>query len=288
MDNQIMPAKLISPTELLTGAWKIYKNRFWTFLGIILLPAVLLVILIPLAVLIARASQELKVYLILGTVIFGLAFGILMIWSYLALAYAIKDRQEKIGVIESFRRAKARLVPYIWTSFVSGFVVMGGFMLFIVPGIIFAVWFSQMFFVVAFEGERGMNALLKSKAYVQGRWGAVFGRLVFIAFVVIVISAVPSAIVSAFESKVIGNVLNNVISVLLAPLSAVYVFLLYENLKQTRGQLVFEQKGKGKFIGIAILGFLIIPILLIAGLFFAFKSKLGSFQITQPPSIEAP
>ena len=48
---------------------------------------------------------------------------------------------------------------------------MGGFVFFIVPGVIFSIWLSFSVLILIVENEKGTNALVRSKEYVKGRWG---------------------------------------------------------------------------------------------------------------------
>ena len=44
---------------------------------------------------------------------------------------------------------------FIWILSILGFIVMGGFLLFIVPGVIFTVWFAFAQFILAERTKRG-------------------------------------------------------------------------------------------------------------------------------------
>ena len=57
---------------------------------------------------------------------------------------------------------------------------MLGSLFFLIPGIIFSVWFIFGDFVLIDEDIRGVKALLRSKKYVEGRWFYVLKHLAFI------------------------------------------------------------------------------------------------------------
>ena len=120
------------------------------------------------------------------------------------------------------------------------------------PGIIFAVWFSWAVFVLIAEDLKGMNALLKSKEYVKGKWGSVFWRLLFIygiSFILIF------TLLKIFLGKEISNF---VIGLFLTPLVTIYLFLLYSHLKSLKGEFTFSPNSgkKASFIFVGILGLL--------------------------------
>jgi len=63
--------------------------------------------------------------------------------------------------------------PYLWVFFLLNIIIAGGFFLFIIPGVLFSVWFSLALFVLIFEERRGFNALFRSKHLVSGKfWGS--------------------------------------------------------------------------------------------------------------------
>ena len=83
-------------------------------------------------------------------------------------------------------------------------MVMGGFLLFFVPGIIFAIWFSFAAFILIQEDLRGVDALAKSKFYVKGRILPIFGRF-FILFVLsILTNIIPIPVVREIISGLFG------------------------------------------------------------------------------------
>jgi len=58
-------------------------------------------------------------------------------------------------------------------AIILGFLGTGGFLFLIIPGIIFLVWFIFAQFIIFAEDDRGMNAILKSKEYVRGKWASI-------------------------------------------------------------------------------------------------------------------
>jgi len=152
-------------------------------------------------------------------------------------------------------------------------IAMGGFLLFIVPGIIFAIWFILAHFVLVAENQKGMNALLKSREYVKENCGGVFWRLFFmglISFFVI------SFFLLGFGIDVIPHgeyVKQLILWLFLVPLTVIYGFLVYSHLKATKGEIVFTPTNgqKAKFIVVGVVGFLLIPALL----FSAISANLG-------------
>lgn len=270
MENQKIPSikpqisTLPSVDDLLERAWQIYKARLGTFLGIALFPVIIEVLfLIPKQIL--RTLSP--IFVILFSIIFYLISIIIYFWSKVSLLYAIKEREQKIGIKESFRKGWHKMIPFVWISLLSGFICTGGFMLLIVPGIVFSVWFAFSNFVLVSEELRGMNAILRSKQLVSGYWWKVFWRLLVIELVIFIISFGITFPFRIFVNKTITDITKYFFYLLLTPFYLTYSFLLYEDLRKLKAEIPFEAPKRGtriKYILIGALGFLLIPAILIS------------------------
>ena len=262
---------LLAAPALLGQAWSLYKQRFGTFVGVMIMPIVLLIGLLTLV-----AGGSFALFILLskfsaGGIIFPIIFVLLIvlviflsqIWGQTALLYAVKGSQERIGIKESYRKGWHKIGSYFWIIILAAFITIGGLLLLVIPGIIFIFWFSLAFFVLIAEDLKGMDALLKSKEYVRGRWGSVAWRIFFIGIISFFISLMLTLIFS-FLKIPLGEIIVRIINGLfLTPLVMTYLFLMYNNIKTVKGDFVFAPtKGqKAKFLLIGLLGFLIIPAL---------------------------
>jgi len=111
------PAQTISSlpgaTAIFGQAWTIYKSRLGTFLGIMVIPMLIMVVLLAvlaggvllgvslLSSKFAAGSIGLLIFL---AILFFVIISISQAWGQTALLYAVKDSLERIGVIESYRR----------------------------------------------------------------------------------------------------------------------------------------------------------------------------------------
>ena len=93
-----------------------------------------------------------------------------------ALVYAISNAylEKPISVGESFKKAFQRILPLIGTWFLVGLAIMGGMILFVVPGILAAFWFSLATQVVVIEGVAGFAAMKRSRQLMAGNIGTIF------------------------------------------------------------------------------------------------------------------
>lgn len=265
-------------TAIFGQAWAIYKQRFGTFLGVMIIPMLIMIALVAVlagggflgvSLLSSKFAAGGIGLLIVLAIAFFLVVFISQAWGQTALLYAIKDSQEGIGVVEAYRRGWHKILSYWWVSLLVGFITMGGFLLFVVPGIIFAVWFSLAVFILIAEDLRGMNALLKSREYVKGKWGGVFWRFFFIGVLSLIIALIPILIFGLLKIPFGEEISRFVIGLFLTPLTMTYGFLVYSNLKALKGEIVFAPTGgqKAKFIVVGIIGLLLIPAILFSTVF---------------------
>jgi len=271
--TQTIPS-LPGATAIFSQAWVIYKQRLGTFLGVIIIPMLIMVVLIAVlagggflgvSLLSSKFAAVGIGLLILLAILFFVIIFINQAWVQTALLYAIKDNQERIGVVESYRRGWHKIISYWWISLLVGFITFGGFLLLIVPGIIFAVWFNFAAFILITEDLKGMNALLKSREYVKGKWGGVLWRLFFIGALSFIISLVPVLIFGLLKIPFGLEISMFIIGSFLTPLVMTYLFLIYSNLKALKGEIVFAptRGQKAAFIFVAILGILTILVLVL-------------------------
>lgn len=263
------------PWELSKKSLAIYKERFWPLLGIYLIPAAIFGALILISFVGVRGIVATEIIKVTGTVatvgtfvvilIWILALLVLGGWSMGASLYAIKDRSEKIGIKESYKRSRHLILPMLWLGFITGLAIACGVALLLIPGIIFMIWFLFASQILVSENKRGLEALIKSKEYVRGMWWSVFGRFLFLQVFVLLIPAILRA-PNIYALALIANL----ITALLVPLSAIYTFLVYENLKEIKGVNVVAKTKKGWLVLMSVLGTLFVILVV----FWAFATLL--------------
>jgi len=282
-------------TELLSQAMDIYKTRFKTLIGISILPVAVILVASALMASVFYVLRSLNMDMLysIASFLFTFIFSVLAIaislWGQIAMIYAVKDRNENIGIKESYARARSKVNSYLWVSIYTALIVFGGFLFFMIPGIIFSIWFGMATYVLIAEDIGGMNALLKSREYVRGHWWEIFSRMlsfVFLLIIVMVIILMSAAMLFGILSLMIkdpaiinmlSEIFGDFVSVIIAPISVVYSFLIYENLKKIKGNFEFvpSQKTKRSYILVTVLGLLsllIVPAMLAMIIFSSLNS----------------
>ncbi len=251
----VAPGRLVGINELFARTWEIYKNRIGTLIALYLLAVISLIVPLGLFLcvgyLLSLGMPESKTALLAGGGVAGGIVGcVAMFWGLGALICAVADAE--LGVREALEKGWERFLAFSWLYFLSGFIVIGGYLLFFIPGVIFSVWFVFAQFVVAGGQARGMDALFASREYVRGYWFDVFARLIIIWLFSVVIGWVP----------IVGAVL----SLLAIPFTLIYTWLVYEGLREIKGDAArpFGTGEKFGWLGLAALGYLLLPFIFIA------------------------
>lgn len=184
-------------------------------------------------------------FIVVGTII--------SILAALALIFALQDN---IQPGESYRSVLRRFWPYVWLTILSGFVTLGGFVMLIIPGILFSVWFAFALYVFAGGNDKGMNALLRSREYVQGRWWQVFLRWLVLVLGTLVIIAVLGVLAKVFFGEAGKNLFSDLFLLVYAPFMTAYLYELYQNLKSLKPEVATQppQGPRGFFYFSAVLG----------------------------------
>jgi len=194
------PEPEVAEREVLSGIGELFAKSWRTFVR--RLPALIAISLLVLVLaglgyllLIKLTSQAAGVRggwhgpaRLAVTAVMTLYTMLVLSWTGAAATYAIVDQE--LGAWQALAYGLQRIGSFLWVLLLSWFIVTGGYLLFFVPGLLFTLWFIFAAFVLAREDTRGMEALLKSRAYVSGFGRAVLGRIVLGAVIVGMISAV--------------------------------------------------------------------------------------------------
>ena len=273
--NAVLPGALV----LLKSAILLYKKKIRVISGIIL-PVLLITILSDRSITIKFINNYSVIY---NTIAFIFHY-LIIFWSTAALLLVIKNEAENVTAIGAYRQSGKRLALYILLAILSSFIITGGFLLAVIPGLIFLIWFSFANIILIIEGESIVTSLLKSKEYARNYWLSIAWRHIFIivvaAFLATFISiAIIDSIILLFGFSS-NPVHENYISLFIAPLIIIYSFLVYKSLrciKQEVKTAIILLRTKIIFLIAGAIGMPIMISLLILGfLVYAFASDIPS------------
>jgi hypothetical protein len=164
-------------------------------------------------------------------------FFFVVVWPLVqgALMYNISAAYlgENLSAGESYRRALARTGALLGTQFAVGLVVMLGFVLLIVPGIIFSMWYMVVAPVVLLETVSGSKAMSRSKALMSGNLGKGFMLGLVVGIVSFVASFAVTSVLRWFglTHPVVEEVVTEGVQGVLLPFLVAPTILLYYDLR---------------------------------------------------------
>lgn len=250
-----------SPVDLLKKSIKVYQMGFVDLLKMLLIP---LLGMIPMAVVMVLYGGSIFAFKDPGMarlVTTGI-LAILMMLAFIIMIYVgvtakigmyrlIKNRLESVGSVgaknvkEIFNESKKYFWKFIGVSFLTGlFVILWSF-LFIIPGIIFAVYYSFSIWALVCEDYEATAALKRSKELVKGYWWSVVGRflffgLVYIAFVLVL--SIPYLFMGDTAiSEIAWDLIMNIFSFIISPLLFIYNYFIYNDLVKIKGASKIEK-----------------------------------------------
>lgn len=188
-----METKFFNFTDVLGYGWRVMKANFWFFVGLVFLLMILSYLTTIVDIIISYLSLPEPVLIVskIATTIIGQVIGFMLAIGSIKIALAFCDeRKPKLSTLfdawDCFWR-------YIGTAILYGLIILGGFVLFIVPGIIWAIKFSLCYYFVIDKGLGSVNALKASGRTTMGvKWellgfGILCGLINFLGFLCLIV-----------------------------------------------------------------------------------------------------
>lgn len=254
-----MPQPLIPVGDLVTTGWSDYLRDWKTNLELsirYLLAAVIMFVAVLIAERIPLAGGSLLM------IVASIASGVISLHTSIILMDVISKRDKGASNVKHDDAIGYKLFwSMFWISILVGLATLGGFILFVLPGIWLAVKFSMAQLSLIEDGKKGTEALSASSELVKGRWWGVFGRSLLVAIVVGFLALLSIWIMSAIIGLFIGfdkvamlsevknsygysqttpmmegiqNIMAGIIQTILAPLGIIYSVKIFHSLKKTK------------------------------------------------------
>ena len=240
----------LSVGEILDAGFRLFRHRFGTLVGCVLVPIVPLYVLGTVIV----GSTDPTAFDVnapvdnSGDAVAGRAIDQLLssVAAALAVAACFKAISaaylgERAGMGESLRYAGGRFLPLIVAYILVVLILIPGFIALIIPGIWLAVKLSMTFPAVVCEKAGPFRAIGRSWALTKNNWWRVFGALVVVFVLLFVITIALGGVLGAVLlssdtiSEVAFAILTTLIGLVIAaityPLWAAVVTVLYYDLR---------------------------------------------------------
>lgn len=234
---KINKAQLPGFISLAKETLKVYKDKWGILISIALLTWITVIlslsivfgviivarIIAPSVILSATIAAIIAMVLLSVILLLGIS------WINAAAIIAIKERSAAIGLVKLLRRAKSKVFAYSWVIILGSLATAAGIIFFALPGIIIAVWIFAAGIIAATEDKRGIAALAQSREYARGYFLRIFllmaaGMFLFFFF---------NSIIEAIGN----NLIQSLISLAIMPIPIIFSYLIFEKLKQIKGNL---------------------------------------------------
>lgn len=123
-----------------------------------------------------------------GLLGFVLGFVLVILVTLALLSTIVRDDVPTFKA--GLRYGRRRLWPFLILGLLSSLVLMGGYFLLIIPGIIVMGYLTLAQIVFIKEEQNGLDALTRSTALVKGHWWGTVGRLLLLSLIIIVGSVI--------------------------------------------------------------------------------------------------
>lgn len=222
--------------------------KFFALFGII--PAVItfvflavifgLVVLSGLAASVAdpdvAGAPSLIVLLIAVFAIFVMVVLLFIAATYLQIAsFEIAKKKLKNYTFQSLMQdTKGRVLSFMWVQGLAGLIITLGLLLFIVPGIIFALWYMLAPYANLDEGLKGMDALRRSKELTQGLRGKIFLYIFGFSLLVSIAIGILSTVLELIP--ILGMLGSIYVQAFATPLTVIFAALVFFDVKKLKSK----------------------------------------------------
>lgn len=165
------------------------------------------------------------------------AKSILGLLGFTGIAYIVRRsmKGEPRNLVDTLRFSFSRLDDVFWTSVLSNIIFLGLMLLFIIPGIIWANYYSFVMATAALQGIRGKAALDYSKRLVKGQWWKIFGINLVIGLVSLGFSIPLFLVVRNMpEANPLNSLIHSIIVYTLGSIFSVVHVVLFFNVIQVK------------------------------------------------------
>jgi hypothetical protein len=238
--------------EILSTAFQLYQRYWRTLLAIaavVVVPFTLLQYLLGHTVRVTGMATSNGVVVTtsswragiagLITALAGLVM-FLVLTGAITRAVAAEAAGEDPGVEQSYRFGFHRFWSVLAVSVLVGLAVVGGLILFIIPGIWIGIRLATSTQALVVEGRRPTEAMGRSWALVGGHWWHAFGTLIVVGLLTGLVNALITAPFNQ-ANWFLQAVVAAIATVITLPYGTLVGVLLYLDLRARKEQLTLER-----------------------------------------------
>ena len=156
---------------------------------------------------------------------------LILISLFFPIASIVVLREKRIISLRNLlTRAKGFVLPYLLTGLLVSFIVIGGYTLFIVPGILFSVLFLFWMYEVVLEKQSGKSAIAASYLLVKNYFWETLIRVLILNIGIMLLSGILTRLAKDSAIVMIASI---IFSLLAGWFAQVYLYTLYMQIKET-------------------------------------------------------
>lgn len=146
------------------------------------------------------ATSNSDTYSNIFIMIFLIFFILLLIFLILQMLASICflnigfSKKQDISFKEIFNKSRPYLMIYLGLAIVQGLALFGLYLLLIIPGIIFSVYWMFSPYILINEKKGIINSMRESKKLVDGKWWTIFSYTLLIFLIIIAVNIIASFI----------------------------------------------------------------------------------------------
>ncbi|MBT3539164.1 hypothetical protein HOF40_04290 [Candidatus Parcubacteria bacterium] len=171
--------------------------------------------------------------------------GIIAIMAVIVMLHNFLDKKEKMEWQDALRKSVSLWPKAFTTQIIHGILLTFLFILLIVPGIIYLVYWAFIIPIIVVLGKKNMDALEHSKKLVKGDWWKVLGWFIVLGVLTIVLGIVINIPLWFLPEHIVIDILGDTLFDLSFMFLTIGSFLIFRNLNETKGAKdVLDEPGK--------------------------------------------
>jgi hypothetical protein len=243
--------------DILSAAFDVYKANAAKLIGIVAIVVVPLSLIGALLTKVAfktncsevqgafgniKVCEPRSVAVVATVGVLGIALAFIMsfvVQAAIARAAGEATVGDPVDANESYRWGFRHLGNVLWISLLAGLAIFVGLLLFVIPGIIIAIFLTVVIPALLFENKRGTESLSRSWNLVKGHFWHVLG--------VVIVTGLITGIVSGIFNALGGSnwflywIMDSIARIITVPFSALVSVILYLDLRARSEALTGDQ-----------------------------------------------
>jgi hypothetical protein len=145
-----------------------------------------------------------------------------------------------LTVMEAARRALRHFWPAVLLEQLKFIIIVLGFLCFIIPGIVFSLWFFGTMNVLMYENVGPVEALKRSRQIAKGSLGRIFRVFALFSLIGLVIRVLAAVMVAMVAGSQAANLISTCVGLLLYPFLVLTSTVMYFDLRVRKEGLDLE------------------------------------------------